>query len=200
MRIKQRLVRTLIREVIVDRDDGAGQIVLTIHWVGGRHTEVRVTRVRAGRYPDGSRPSAVEAIRKLGGKWPDRELAVTLNRMRCRTDDNGSWTMTRVRELRERLGIPEFDPDAPRVETVTADEAARRLAICVASVHRLIRDGVLPGTQIMPSAPWEIPVAALDSEAVRIGVRRIIERRPRNFKKLQDGMTLTLPGFSQRDA
>jgi excisionase family DNA binding protein len=195
MRTKQRIVRILIQEVVIDLDDATNEAVVTIHWTGGRHTEIRVARVRSGRYPADRHPSAVEVVRKLGGQWPDRELAVTMNRMRCKAPDGGTWTTVRVRELRERLGIIAFDPNAPRAETVTVDEAARRLGICVGSVYRLIREGVLPATQIRPSAPWQIPVVALSSKQVAIGVRRVISRRPRNFADLQDTKTLRLPGF-----
>lgn len=176
MRTRQRIVRILIREVIVDLDDSANEAVLTLHWTGGRHSQIRVARVRKGRHLTDRRPNAVDVIRKLGGKWPDRELAVTMNRMRCKGEAGASWTVVRVRELRERLGVVAFDPNAPALKTVSVDEAARRLEICVASVHRLIRDGVLPAEQIMPSAPWQIPVAELESDAVRIGVRDVIER------------------------
>ena len=86
-----------------------------------------------------------------------------------------------MRELRERLGIAAFDPAILRIETITVEEAAHRLNICVGSVKRLIREGALPATHLMPSAPWQIPTAALDTEAVKIGVRTVIERRPRNF-------------------
>jgi hypothetical protein len=194
-RTKQRIARILIQEVVIDLDDASNEAVVTIHWNGGRHTEVRVARVRCGRYPEDRHPSPVEVIRKLGGQWPDRELAVTMNRMRCRSADRSSWTTVRVRELRERLGVAPFDPTAPAVKTISVDETARRLQICVGSVLRLIREGALPATQVMPSAPWQIPVAALESEAVKIGVRGVIERRPRNFTVLQDGKTLKLPGF-----
>ena len=195
MRTKQRLVRILVQEVVIDLDDEANEAVVTVHWTGGRHTEIRVARVRTGRYPADRHPGAVEVVRKMGGQWPDRELAVTMNRMRCKATDGASWTTVRVRELRERLGVAPFDPSAPRTETISVDETARRLAICVPSVHRLIRTGVLPAKQTMPSAPWQIPLSALDSEAVRIGVREIVERRPRNFAKLQDARTLRLPGL-----
>lgn len=47
----------------------------------------------------------------------------------------------------------------------------------------------------MPMAPWQVPVAALNTEPVQIGVRAIVERRPRNFTVLQDEMTLKLPGL-----
>jgi len=194
-RTKQRLTRILIQEVVIDDDSKANQIVLIVHWTGGRHTEARVAKVRTGRYPDDRYPSPVEVIRTLGGHWPDRELAVTMNRMRCKSSDGKSWTVVRVRELRERLGIGAFDAASIKIETITVDEAAHRLNICVGSVKRLISEGVLPATQLMPSAPWQIPVSTLDTEAVKIGVRAVMERRPRNFTALQDLKTLKLPGL-----
>jgi hypothetical protein len=194
-RTKQRITHILIREVVIDLDDATNEAVVTIHWNGGRHTELRVSRVRCGRYPEDRRPSPVEVVRKLGGQWPDREVAVTLNRMRCKPSDGKAWTTVRVRELRERLGITPFDPQVAGVETVSADETATRLGICVGSVQKLIREGVLPATQLLPSAPWQIPVAALESEAIKTGVREIIGRRPRNYRVLQDDRTLKLPGL-----
>jgi hypothetical protein len=81
-------------------------------------------------------PTAVEVIRKLAGHWLDRELAVSLNRMRCKTNDGEAWTTVRVRGMRERLGIPDYDPAGsgttrhlrgfrkkPRAETHTAGDA-----------------------------------------------------------------------------
>ena len=81
------------------------------------------------------------------------------------------------------MGIAPFDPTQPREKTISVDETARRLQICVGSVLRLIREGILPAKQLMPSAPWQVPVAALDSESVKIGVRAVVERRPRNFRR-----------------
>ncbi len=192
---KQRLIRTLIEEVIIDLDDEANEAVVTIHWVGGRHSETRVPRVRIRRYPADPRPAAADVMRKLGGQWPDRELAVTMNRMRCRSEDGRTWTTVRVRELRERLGIAAFDPATAGPEAISADKAAHRLGISIESVHRLIREEKLPATQLMPSAPWKIPVEGLESEAVRIGVREIIARRPGNTRQTQDVSTLRLPGI-----
>jgi excisionase family DNA binding protein len=192
---KQRLTRILIKEVVINLDDANNEAVVTIHWNGGRHTELRVPRVRAGRFPADRQFSPVEVMRNLGGQWPDKELAVTMNRMRCKSSDVQSWTTVRVRELRERLGIAAFDPQSVEVETISLETAARRLKISVDSVYRLIRQGVLPATQLMPSAPWKIPVAALTSETVRIGVRRIIARRLHKNAGLQSEKNLRLPGF-----
>jgi hypothetical protein len=71
-----------------------------------------------------------------------------------------------------------FNPASQAEETICVDKAALRLGICVGSVYKLIRAGVLPATQLIPSAPWQIPVGALESEAVNIGVQQIAARRP----------------------
>lgn len=194
-RTKQRITHILIQEVVLNRDEATNEAIVTIHWNGGRHTELRVSRVRTGRYPTDRRPRPVEVIRKLGGQWPDREVAVTMNRMRCKPADGQAWTTVRVRELRERLGIAPFDPTLQRAETISAGETARRLGICVGSVQKLIRQGVLPATQLMPSAPWQIPAAALDTAAVQAGVKETVGRRPKYYKRFQEDKTLKLPSF-----
>lgn len=194
-RPKQRIVRALIQEVIVDIDCQNNATVAVIHWTGGRHTEVRVGRRKVGRYPVGRSPNAVEAVRALAPRWTDWQIAVSLNRMRCKAPDGHSWTELRIRELRETLRIAAYDPVKNPRTTISADEAARRLSICVGSVMRLIREGILPATQVLFGAPWEIPVEALDTDAVRIGLQQIKDRRPTNFRELQDKMTLRLPNM-----
>jgi len=195
MRTKQRITHILIREVVLDLDEATNDALVTIHWHGGRHTELHVARVKTGRYPADRHPGAVEVVRKLGGEWPDREVATTMNRMRCKPPDGKAWTTVRVREMREQLGIAPFDPASRTEETISAELTAARLGICVGSVHKLIREGILPATQLMFSAPWQIPVAALESEAVRIGAREIANRRPKFYKRFQEDKSLKLPGL-----
>jgi hypothetical protein len=47
----------------------------------------------------------------------------------------------------------------------------------------------------MHSAPWQIPVAALDTEAVKTGVSEIVGRRLKFYKRFQEDKTLRLPGI-----
>ena len=175
-------------------DDATNEAVLLIHWTGGRHTEVRVPRVKTGRYPTDMAPTAVEALRKLAGHWPDRELAVSLNRMRCKTSDGETWTTVRVRETRERLGIAEYDPAKADGQMISLMKAAERLGICGGSAKSLVLRGILPATQIMPGSPWMVPVEALTSEAVRIRVQRVIDRRPSFYEQYQYDKAIRLPG------
>jgi DNA invertase Pin-like site-specific DNA recombinase len=194
-RSKQRLIHILVQEIVCDLDQVTNEAVLLIHWTGGRHTEVRVPRVKTGRGPTDMAPTAVEALRKLAGHWPDRELAVSLNRMRCKTGSGETWTTVRVREMRERLGIPEYDPAKADGEMISLMKAAERLGICVGSAKSLALKGILPAKQILPGSPWLVPVDALTSEQVRIGVQRVIDRRPKVYEQYQYDKAIRLPGL-----
>lgn len=193
-RTKQRLIHVLIREIVCTLDNATNEAVLLIHWTGGRHTEVRVSRVKAGHYPADRVPAAVDALRQLAGHWPDREIAVSLNRMRCKTGDGETWTTIRVKEIRERLGLPAHDPNRTDGTTISLMKAAEQLGICVSSVKRLVLKGVLPATQVMPGSPWLVPIEALASETVRTAVQRTIARRPKIYEDYQYDKAIRLPG------
>ena len=194
-RTRQRLTHVLVQEVVINLDDATHEAVVLIHWVGGRHSEVRVPRVRASRSPLPAPPCPVDVIRRLAPEWPDRQIAITLNRLRCRPEVGESWTSVGVRAVRERLGVAECPPGTRPDATLSVQEAARRLDICVGSVHRLIRDGILPATQAMWAAPWKVPVEALGSDAVLEGVRVIQQRRPRIYQDYQRDGAMRLPGL-----
>jgi excisionase family DNA binding protein len=59
---------------------------------------------------------------------------------------------------------------------VTLEEAAQRLGISSTSVRRLIDHRVLPATQVVACAPWEIPAESLKDEAVLKAVKNIQKR------------------------
>lgn len=85
---------------------------------------------------------------------------------------------------RERLGIPGYDPAKADGEMISLMKAAERLGICVGSAKSLALKGILPAKQILPGSPWLVPVEALASEAVRIGVQGIVARRPKFYEQI----------------
>ncbi|MFC3725722.1 hypothetical protein [Neoaquamicrobium sediminum] len=64
-RLKKRVVRTVIQEVVADIDDEASEIVLMIHWIGGVHSELRLPKRRRGQRNSTS-ADIIAAIRQLG--------------------------------------------------------------------------------------------------------------------------------------
>ena len=126
-RLKQRIVRILVHEIIVDVDDEAQTIVLVMHWQGGRHTEVRVPRPSSGRTTRCTDAEAIALVRRMAGRWNDDAIAAQLNLVGWRTGTGNHWTRLRVRELRSRLDLPACDPTQPA--WLTAKAAAKHLDI-----------------------------------------------------------------------
>ena len=65
VRLKKRIVRTVIHELIADIGTDAAEIVLLIHWVGGVHTDIRLPRQRRGQRTSTS-PDVIAAVRQTG--------------------------------------------------------------------------------------------------------------------------------------
>lgn len=175
-RLKQRIIRILIREIIADIDEEQREIVLLIHWAGGRHSELRVKKSETGRHRHCTKLEAVEVIRKMAGRFPDEEIASTLNRLRLRTGADNTWNRERVYSVRHYHQLPAFDPTQQSVDEVTLQEAAQRLDLSPPSVRQMIVNKVLPAQQAVECAPWQIPVAALESEEVRREALKIRNR------------------------
>ena len=112
-RLKKRIVRTLIREVIADIDteaaNGSGQIVLVVHWMGGVHTELQLPRRRRGQR-NSTPAETIDAVRKLALIASDDVVASVLNRNGLRTANGNRWTRERVCSLRSYRKIPAFRP------------------------------------------------------------------------------------------
>src|SRR5574341_1243750 len=103
MRVKQRIARLLIHEVIANIDEATHEIVLVIHWAGGRHAE--------------------GVVRRMAGAWPNPDIAATLNRLRLRTGAGNTWTASRVNSLRQRLRLVDYD-ETRATPRLTLNQAA----------------------------------------------------------------------------
>ena len=168
MRLKQRIVRILIQEVVADIDENSRETVLLIHWAGGRHSELRVKKSETGKHRHCTSLDAIDVIRKMAGKFSDEQIAATLNRLRLRTGADNPWNENRVYSVRHHHSLPSFDPtQCSSSELVTLEQAALRLGLSPPSVRKMIEASILPGYQVVECAPWQIPVAALDREEVR---------------------------------
>jgi DNA invertase Pin-like site-specific DNA recombinase len=177
MRLKQRIARILIREIVADLDEKANENVLIIHWQGGRHSELRVARNKIGHHGNCTKVEVFDLIRQMAGQYPDEQIAVTLNRLGLRTGAGNTWDKARIRDLRNRLQLPAFDPAQPGPAMLSLQQAADRLGACRTLVRRLIKATILPASQVVPYAPWQISEEAIKSQTVIDAVERMAGRR-----------------------
>lgn len=190
MRVKQRIVRILIQEIVANVDDEKREIVLVIHWAGGRHSELRVPKGEAGRHGRCTSLEAVEVVRQMAGIFPDKEIAATLNRLRIRTGAGNTWTPMRVASTRCHRGLPAYSSSVPKPELLTLEQAAERLGICATTTRKLIDAGILVANQVVPCAPWRIPPDSLKAEAVQRAVHAIRTGRRGPRKRLDPNQHL----------
>ncbi len=176
MRLKQRIVRILVHEIVADVDERSSEIVLLIHWAGGRHSELRVKKNTTGKHSRTTSAEAIEVLKQLSGKFPDDQIAAIMNRLGLRTGGGNTWNQNRVASARNYQRFPAYDPKQATNGVVTLEQAAQRLGVSNTSVRRFIEHKILPASQVVACAPWQIPTASLESDAVQKAVENVKNR------------------------
>jgi excisionase family DNA binding protein len=157
-RDRKELLRTLIEEVTiaVDRDKAAA--CLTMRWKGGALTEINLALPRSRPATVRTAEDTIALVRRLAVHYPDSVIAGILNRQGRATAYGHRFTAGRVGNLRRHWGIPccERTADTPEGELMTIKQAATALGVATSTIHRLLNDGIIPGEQLTPGAPWRI--------------------------------------------
>ncbi|AGH51804.1 insertion sequence ATP-binding protein (plasmid) [Sphingomonas sp. MM-1] len=175
-RLKKRIVRSVIQEVVADLDDSASEIVLLVHWAGGVHTELRLPRRRHGQR--NATPDDVnDAVRQLALIANDDLIAGILNRNGLTTGNGNRWTRERVTALRSYRKIPVFRPQADNIELwLNLGNAARLLGISPKTLRQAAEAGQIEGAHPLPDGPWIFSRSELTTPAAR----QIVDRARSN--------------------
>jgi hypothetical protein len=172
VRLKKRILRTLMEEIIADVDEH--HVLLAVHWKGGMHTEVRVRRRRRGENRAQTPADVTEAVRMLARVSPDEQIARALNASGIKTARGNPWTRELVRSFRSAHQIPAHS-GATEEAWVTLARAAHLVGVAELTLKRAIHRGVVAALRPVPRGPWIISTAAL----LRPHVLRRIRKRPR---------------------
>jgi DNA invertase Pin-like site-specific DNA recombinase len=166
-RLKKRIVRSLIHEVVVDVDSAASEVVLVIHWQGGLHTEVRVPRRRRGQNSTHTAQETLDAVRALARICSDTLIANVLNRNGRRTGRGNFWTRERVTTLRSHHGIPVYCAERRTNEGwLNLTEAARWIGVNPRTLRLAVERGELTAEHPLPDGPWIFNRNTLQPERV----------------------------------
>ena len=170
MKLKKRIVRTVIEQIMVRVDDDAQTLELLIHWSGGCHTELSLPR--AARRRRAASADLVAAVRTLRQVMHDEAMARALNRAGIHTSQGNTWTADRVGGFRRRHGIAVFSArEKTERGRLLQTEAANRIGLSAMSVHRLIERGILAAQQPAVGLPCIIQ----ESDLVEPDVQRVIQ-------------------------
>jgi DNA invertase Pin-like site-specific DNA recombinase len=194
MRTKQRLVRALIEEIIVNVDDATREVVLVIHWRGGQHSELRVRKPETGEHTKRTSEEADRVIRDMATRWSDTDIAATLNRMGLLTGQQKTWTAIRVAAYRRTASIQGYESAIKNGRCLTMVEAAQKLGVTCHAIRKLITTGILPARQVIKDAPWQIQAIDLERPKVREALRGRRTLRGRPCRISRTDQNLVIPG------
>ncbi|MCO4835807.1 MAG: recombinase family protein [Acidimicrobiaceae bacterium] len=167
---KKRILRTVLNEIVVFVRDH--RIGLVLHWQGGDHTELEVIKNRSGHHRWKTDIEIARVIQALARLMPDARMAGLLNQLGKRTAKGHRWTRNRVCSFRNDHQIPVYEEGERQSRNeLTLEESAKRLGVSTMTVRRLIKQEVLPGTQVCVGAPWVIQVSDLSLATVRSALR-----------------------------
>jgi hypothetical protein len=165
LRLKKRIVRTLIHEVVVDVDPLAGEVILVIHWKGGVHTELRLPRRRRGQNSTHTSKEIINTVRVLARICSDDVIAGVLNRNGLLTGHGNRWTQERVTSLRSHHAIPCFDTDKCEVEGwMNLTEAAKTLGVSPKTLRLAVERGEIEAEHPLGDGPWVFNRRAIETE------------------------------------
>jgi hypothetical protein len=171
-RLKKRIVRTIIREVIADIDDEAAEIILVIHWMGGIHTELRLPRRRRGQR-NSTAPNIITTVRQLVLIANDDLIAGILNRNGLVTGNGNRWTRERVTSMRSYHKIPVYRPAEGGIEPyLNLSKAAKLLGIAPKTLRLAAEGGEIDAIHPLAEGPWIFSRAILTGSAAQMIVAR----------------------------
>src|SRR5207302_10130999 len=81
MRTRQRLLRALVTNIIADVDEATREVVLTIHWRGGQHSQLRVRKPKSGEHGCRTPEEALAVMRGMAARRAEADIAASLNLM-----------------------------------------------------------------------------------------------------------------------
>ena len=166
IRLKKRIVRTLIHEVVVDVDPSVGEVILVVHWKGGVHTELRLPRRRRGQNSAHTSKAIIDIVRVLTRICPDEVIAGVLNRNGLLTGRGNRWTQERVTSLRSHHAIPCYDADKCEAEGwMNLTEAANSLGVNARTLRLAVERGEIEAEHPLDDGPWIFNRRAIETEA-----------------------------------
>jgi hypothetical protein len=168
IRLKKRIIQTLIQEIVADVDATGGEIHLVIHWKGGAHTERCLPRRHRGQHSCQTPKEVVDAIRSLAHTCTDEVIPATLNRNNLLTAQGNRWTRELVASLRSKHKIPRYTPvDKQPRDWMNLTNAAQFLGVSSTALRHAAQSGEIRADHPLREGPWVFSHTTLESEAAK---------------------------------
>lgn len=167
-RLKKRIARTLIEEVLIGTNEEDRLIDVVIHWKGGVHSKLKVYRRKRGETDNTTSVQIADAVRMLARVTDDRNIAQLLNRNRLQTVKGNPWTRGRVKDLRRSHKIKVHDADTQKREGwMTLKQASAFVGVSPRTLRLTVQRGEVNALHPLPFGNWIFLLKDLDTVEVK---------------------------------
>jgi DNA invertase Pin-like site-specific DNA recombinase len=147
---RKRILRLLIKDITVEKV-APKRILLHLRWQGGSCEDLAVELppniADRLRYPT----PIVEKVRQLAESGTDTQIAATLNQEGMLSAKGKPFTVSIIKWLRYKHGIP--TPELKRKDELTVQDIARRFRVNAGVVYYWIAHGVLTARRMNRGSP-----------------------------------------------
>lgn len=172
-KIKKRIIRTLIKEIIVDIADN-NHIIAFVHWQGGIHTEYQIKRRKKGQRANHLHSDTLKLVSQLAEVLSDSQIARIFNLLKIKTASGKNWNKLRVSSFRQQHHIPAFNKATyEKKGWVNLTEAADILQNYPMTIRRLIKADIIKARQIVQYSPWIIEKEQLTTPLVMQTIKKL---------------------------
>jgi DNA invertase Pin-like site-specific DNA recombinase len=175
--LKKRILRTLVEEILADVDSSAGTVQLVVHWKGGIHTELAVSRRHRGQNRRHTPDSTVQAIEQLARILPDNQIAGWLTQNGLCTGSGSFWTKEAIASARNCRQIPRHSAERQQTEGWMAlYQAASFAGVSPKTLRRAAETKEVPALHPLPAGPWIFKRSDLETPEVKLLFQRAKNR------------------------
>ncbi len=179
---RKRMLRLLIKDITVERDDESRQMLLRIRWQGGACEELTVDLPPRHFSPESYSDDFVEKVRSLAQSRTDQEVADALNREGLFSIMGHPFSRDIIRWIRTAHGASTTEERRPCEFTV--DEVAEKFGVHRCTVSGWIKSGLVQARRRTRFSPyWVLITPERETELLAL-----IPNRKRRTSHLQRGV------------
>ncbi|MDA2927884.1 recombinase family protein, partial [Acidobacteria bacterium AH-259-G07] len=166
---RKRMLRLLIRDITVEKQTEARQVILHIRWQGGACEDLPLELPQKMadriRYPQ----QIIERVRQLALEHSDQQIAHLLNQDGLHSPKGKTFTVSMVRWIRYRYRIPA--PDLKHSHELTVKDVASRFGVSPGVVYYWIEHELIPARRLNRGSPYWITLDEKAEEKLQDWVR-----------------------------
>jgi hypothetical protein len=159
---RKRMLRLLIKDITVERVRPEQKALLHIRWQGGAVEDLSVAIPLPApdkvRYPQ----PVVERVRTLALTMTDPQIIATLNQEQLLSATGRPFSLSMIKWIRARHGIPA--PALQKPDELTVGEVAKHFGVSIGVVYYWIKRRHLEARRVGPGSPYWITLSP-ESEA-----------------------------------